>query len=76
MIALIDQYQKELLKVNGFAALTVETYTISIKAFCSFARNQLDMNPVKVKAHNCLNGSCILKIPVSVTAAWKIIIML
>jgi len=29
MIALIDQYRKELLMVNGFAASTVDTYTIS-----------------------------------------------
>ena len=31
MIALIDQYRKELLKVNCFAPSTVDTYTISIK---------------------------------------------
>lgn len=29
MIALIDLYRKALLKVNGFAASTVETYTIN-----------------------------------------------
>ena len=61
MIALIDQYQKELLKVNGFAASTVETYTISIKAFCSFARNQLEMNPVKVKGPQLLKWILYLK---------------
>jgi len=44
MIALIDQYQKELLKVNGFAESTVETYTISIKAFCSFAKMNLNQS--------------------------------
>lgn len=61
MIALIDQYQKELLKVNGFAASTVETYTISIKAFCSFAGNQLEMNPVKVKGPQLLKWILYLK---------------
>ncbi len=61
MIALIDQYQKELLKVNGFAASTVETYTLSIKAFCSFARNQLGMNPVKVKGPQLLKWILYLK---------------
>ena len=48
MIALIDMYRKELLKVNGFAASTVETYTLSIKAFCSFAKNELQTDPVNV----------------------------
>lgn len=61
MIAIIDQYQKELLKVNGFAASTVETYTISIKAFCSFAKNQLEMNPVKVKGPQLLKWILYLK---------------
>jgi integrase/recombinase XerD len=61
MIALIDQYQKELLKVNGFAASTVETYTINVKTFCSFARNQLEMNPVKVKGPQLLKWILYLK---------------
>jgi len=61
MIALIDQYQKELLKVNGFAASTVETYTLSIKAFCSFAKNELEMNPVKVKGPQLLKWILYLK---------------
>ena len=61
MIALIEQYQKELLKVNGFADSTVETYTLSIKAFCSFARNHLEMNPVKVKGPQLLKWILYLK---------------
>ena len=48
MLAMIDLYRKELLKVNGFAASTVDTYTISIKAFCSFAKNELHIDPVNV----------------------------
>jgi len=46
MIALIDLYQKELLKVNGFSPSTVETYTINIKAFCRFAKYQLQIDPL------------------------------
>jgi len=41
MIALIDLYRKELLKVNGFSPSTVETYTISIVDFCHFVKNEL-----------------------------------
>ncbi len=54
MIALIDQYRKKLLKVNGFAASTVDTYTISIKAFCNFAKNELETDPAKVKGPQLL----------------------
>lgn len=61
MIALIDQYQKELLKVNGFAASTVETYTISIKAFCSFAKNELKTNPVNISGPQLLKWILYLK---------------
>ena len=61
MIALIDQYRKELLKVNGFAASTVDTYTISVKAFCSFAKNELEMDPVKVKGPQLLKWILHLK---------------
>ena len=61
MIALIDQYRKELLKVNGFAASTVDTYTISIKAFCGFAKNELEMDPVKVKGPQLLKWILHLK---------------
>lgn len=61
MIALIDQYQKELLKVNGFAASTVETYILSVKAFCSFAKNELEMDPIKVKGPQLLKWILYLK---------------
>lgn len=61
MIALIDLYRKELLKVNGFAASTVETYTISIKAFCSFAKREFKMEPVKVKGPQLLEYILYLK---------------
>lgn len=55
MIALIDLYQKELLKVNAFSPSTVETYTLSINAFFSFAKNELQIDPVNV------NGPKLLK---------------
>ncbi len=61
MIALIDQYRKELLKVNGFAASTVDTYTISVKAFCNFAENQLQTDPVKVNGPQLLKWILYLK---------------
>jgi len=61
MIAIIDLYRKELLKVNGFAASTVETYTLSIKAFCSFAKNELKIDPVKVKGPQLLQWILYLK---------------
>jgi len=61
MIALIDLYRKELLKVNGFSPSTVETYTLSIKAFCRFAKNQLQSDPVKVKGPQLLKWILYLK---------------
>lgn len=61
MLALIDQYRKELLKVNGLAASTVETYTISIRAFCSFAKNELKTDPIKAKGPQLLKWIMVLK---------------
>jgi len=61
MIAIIDLYRKELLKVNGFASSTVETYTISIKAFCNFAKDELKIDPVKVKGPQLLQWILYLK---------------
>jgi site-specific recombinase XerD len=61
MIALIDLYRKKLLKVNGFAASTVDTYIISIKAFCDFAKNELKIDPVKIKGPQLLQWISYLK---------------
>ena len=55
MIALIDLYRKTLLKVNGFSPSTVETYTLSIKAFCRFVKNELQTDIVNI------NGPKLLK---------------
>ena len=49
MIALIDLYGKELLKVNGFSPSTVETYLISIKAFCIFVKEELKIGLYRIK---------------------------
>ncbi len=61
MIALIDLYHKELLKVNAYSPSTVDTYTISIKAFCSFAKHELKTDPVKVKGPQLLKWILYLK---------------
>ncbi len=61
MIALIDLYRKELLKVNGFSPSTVETYTLSIKAFCRFAKNQLQTDPPNVSGPQLLKWILYLK---------------
>lgn len=61
MIAIIDLYRKELLKVNGFAASTIETYTLSINAFCRFAKNELKIDPVNVNGPKLLKWILYLK---------------
>jgi site-specific recombinase XerD len=61
MIALIDLYQKELLKVNGFSPSTVETYTLSINAFFRFAKNELKIDPVNVSGPQLLKWILYLK---------------
>ena len=48
MIALIDLYCKELLKVNGFSPSTVETYQLSIMAFCRFVKDELQTDLVDI----------------------------
>ncbi len=54
MIALIDLYRKELLKVNGFSPSTVETYTISILAFCDFVKTELKTDPTNLRGPQLL----------------------
>ena len=61
MIALIDLYRKELLKVNGFAPSTVETYTISIRAFCEFAKTELKTDPANARGPQLLKWILYLK---------------
>jgi site-specific recombinase XerD len=61
MIALIDLYGKELLKVNGFSPSTVETYVLNIKAFCRFAKNELQTDPPNVSGPQLLKWILYLK---------------
>lgn len=61
MLALIDQYRKQLLKINGFAASTVNTYTISIKDFCNFAEKQLQTDPININGPQLLKWILYLK---------------
>jgi site-specific recombinase XerD len=55
MLALIEQYQKKLSKINGFADSTVETYCLSIRAFCDYTKTQLEIDPLAA------NGKQLLK---------------
>jgi site-specific recombinase XerD len=61
MFALIDQYRSELEKVNVFAASTIETYTISVKAFCQYAKTALHIDPVGSTADHLLQWLLHLK---------------
>jgi len=61
MIALIDLYRKELLKVNGFSPSTVGTYSLSIQAFCRFAKNELQTDPANVSGPQLLKWILYLK---------------
>ena len=54
-------YRKELLKVSGFSPSTVETYTLSIKAFCDFAKNELQTDPTNVRGPQLLKWILYLK---------------
>jgi len=61
MLALIDQYRKELEKINVFAASTIETYTIGVKAFCEYATTVLHIDPAAAKADHLLQWLLYLK---------------
>ena len=61
MIALIDLYEKELLKVNGFAPSTVETYLISVKAFCEYAAGELNKRLDRIKGPDLMQWLQIVK---------------
>lgn len=61
MIALIDLYRNMLLKVNGFAASTVETYTLNINSFCQFTKNELKTDLVHINGPKLLKWITYLK---------------
>lgn len=55
MKKLIALFQKELLEVAGFAESTVETYSSSVAAFCDFAANTCDIDPIAAKGYHLLD---------------------
>ncbi len=61
MLALIDQYRIELEKINAFAASTIETYTIGVKAFCQYAKTVLHIDPAGAKADHLIQWLLHLK---------------
>ena len=61
MIAWIDLYQKELLKVNGYSPSTVETYVLGIQAFLIFAREELKMDVRRIKGPHLMQWMEYLK---------------
>ena len=49
MIALIDEYRYELMKVSGFAERTIENYVSCIVAFCAWVKDELHISPIDVQ---------------------------
>ena len=54
MIAIIDEYIKELTSVACFAEETVENYTSCILSFIEHCKNNLKIEPVKCQGHHIL----------------------
>ena len=61
MIALIDLYRKELFNVNGFSQSTVETYVLSINAFCGFLKEDLKLTLEQVNGAHLMKWMRFLK---------------
>jgi integrase/recombinase XerD len=55
MIALIDDFAKELADIAGFAASTVENYVACIAAFFHYGRNNLKVDPVFAKGRHIVD---------------------
>lgn len=55
MKKLVALFQKELLEVAGFAESTVETYSSSVTAFCEFAENTCDIDPLAARGSHLLD---------------------
>ena len=55
MIALIDDFAKELADIAGFAAGTVENYVACIAAFFHYGRNNLKVDPVFAKGRHIID---------------------
>ncbi len=54
MIAIIDEYKKELTSVACFAEDTIENYVSCILSFIEYCRNHLKIEPVKCQGHHIL----------------------
>jgi integrase/recombinase XerD len=54
MIALIDEYRKELLQIKTFAVDTVQNYVSCIVSYCEYAKNSLEIVPVYSKCPHIL----------------------
>jgi len=61
MIALIDQYRKELENIRTYAKDTVQVYTSCIQAFCEFAKEHLNVDPIKAKGTQLIQWLAFLK---------------
>jgi site-specific recombinase XerD len=60
MIALIDEYKKELLSIAGFADKTVQNYTSCILLYSEYVKT-LGMDPINSNAHHIQNWILRLK---------------
>lgn len=54
MIALIDEYRKELLEINIFEGKTVQNYTSCLLSYFEYAKKHFDINPLQSKGHHVL----------------------
>ena len=54
MIALIDDYRKELLQINTFAVDTVQNYVSCLVSYCEYAKKTLKIVPVYSKGSHIL----------------------
>jgi len=54
MIALIDEYRKELLQIKTFAGYTVQNYVSCLVSYCEYAKKTMRINPVYSKGSHIL----------------------
>jgi site-specific recombinase XerD len=54
MIALIDDYRKELLQINSLAVDTVQNYVSCLVTYCEYAKKTMRINPVYSKGPHIL----------------------
>ena len=54
MIALIDEYKKELISIAYFAEETVQNYVSCIISFIEYCKNSLKLEPTKCRGHHIL----------------------